>query len=256
MGLSCFPGRWPHTSVVTDVIEDQQASRTAQRAYAINAAIAWTGVLLTVIFSLLGLYRASPVDPGMYGDTPDGAAGALARMGDTLSYFTIWSNIVVAVTMTLLAKAPRLDTVVRRVLRLSSLLMITVTALVYHVVLAPAINVEGWSLLTDPLLHTITPLVTVVVWVVWGPRGWITARLLPLSLVLPLVWTVWMLARGAVIDAYPYGFANVADLGYAAVIRNLGFVLLFALVLAAAFWGIETLLQRRRRSTHDAVRTV
>ncbi len=237
-----------HTSVVTDVIEDQQTSRTAHRAFIVNAVVAWAGVVLTVLISLLGWYRESPVDPGLYGNTPDGAAGALARVGDTLSYFTIWSNIVVAVSMTLLARAPGLDTVVRRALRLSALLMITVTALVYHVVLAPAIDVVGWSLLTDPLLHTITPLVTVVVWVVWGPRGWIAARLLPLSLVLPLVWTLWMLARGAVIDAYPYGFANVADLGYVVVVRNLGFVLLFALVLAAGFWGIETLLLRRRRS--------
>ena len=241
----------PHTAIVTDQIEDTQTTHNAKRAFAVNAAIAWTGVVLTVLFSALGWYRDAPVDPGIYGDTPDGAAGALARVSDTLSYFTIWSNITVAVVMTMLARNPRLDTVVRRALRLASLLMITVTALVYHLVLAAAIDVEGWSLITDPLLHTITPLVTVVVWGVWGPRGWITARLLPLSLAVPLLWTVWMLARGAVIDAYPYGFANVAELGYPVVVRNLALVLLFTLVLAAVFWGIETLLQRRRHSSDD-----
>ncbi|HXH79585.1 Pr6Pr family membrane protein [Nocardioides sp.] len=231
---------------MTDTTAQTQTSRTAHRAYAINAGVAWTGVVLTVLFSALGWYADAPVEPGLYGDTPDGAAGALARVADTLSYFTIWSNIAVAVAVTLLALDPLRDTVARRVLRLSSLLMITVTAIVYQVVLAPGIDVEGWSLLTDPILHAVTPLVTVVVWAVWGPRGWITARLLPGALAVPLLWIVWMLARGAVLDDYPYGFANVVELGYATVARNLFFVLLFALALAAIFWRVDIVLRKRR----------
>lgn len=220
-------------------------SRTARRAFAVNAAVAWLGVVLTVLLSTLGWYREVPVDPGLYGDTPAGAAGALSRLTDTLSYFTIWSNIAVGVAVTLLALDPARDTMPRRVLRLSSLLMITVTAIVYQVVLAPSIDVEGWSLLTDPLLHAVTPLVTVVVWAVWGPRGWVTARLVPWALVVPALWIAWMLARGAVVDAYPYGFVNVVDLGYAAVVRNLVLVLLFALGLAALFWRLDVVLRRR-----------
>ena len=223
-----------------------EPGRTARRAYAVNAAVAWAGVGLTVLFSALGLYRDAPVEPGLYGDTPDGAAGALARVTDTLSYFTIWSNIAVAVVATLLATGPWRDTLARRVLRLSSLLMITVTAIVYQVVLAPDIDVAGWSLLTDPMLHAVTPLVTVVVWAVWGPRGWVTGRLVPWALAVPFLWIVWMLVRGAVVDAYPYGFANVVELGYASVARNLVLVLLFALVLAAAFWRLDVVLRRRR----------
>jgi hypothetical protein len=231
---------------VTDVSTENKTTRTARRAFALNAGVAWTGVALTVLFSALGWYAQAPVEPGLYGDTPDGAAGALPRVADTLSYFTIWSNIAVGVAVTLLAMDPDKDTVARRVLRLSSLLMITVTAIVYQVVLAPGIDVEGWSLLTDPILHAVTPLVTVVVWAVWGPRGWITARLLPGALAVPLLWILWMLARGAVVDAYPYGFANVAGLGYAVVARNLTLVLLFALGLAAAFWRLDVVLRRRR----------
>ena len=190
-------------------------SRTARHAFAVNAAVAWLGVVLTVLLSTLGWYRAVPVDPGLYGDTPGGAAGALSRLTDTLSYFTIWSNVAVGVAVTLLALDPARDTMLRRVLRLSSLLMITVTAIVYQVVLAPTIDVAGWSLLTDPLLHAVTPLVTVVVWAVWGPRGWATAWLVPWALVVPALWIGWMLARGAVFDAYRYGFVNVVVLGFA-----------------------------------------
>lgn len=231
----------------TDATHDRSIgpTTTARRAYALNAAVAWLGLVLTVVLSALGWYREVPVEAGLYGNTPDGVAGVFSRLTDTLSYFTIWSNVVVAVSTTLLLQRPLRDTLVRRVLRLDALLMITVTAIVYQVLLAPTIDVEGWSLLTDPILHVVTPLVTVVVWAVWGPRGWISARLVPMALVVPVAWIVWMLLRGAVVDAYPYGFANVSDLGYASVALTLVMILVFGLLVAAAYWGVDVLLRRR-----------
>ncbi len=233
----------------TETVEDRstQPSATARRAYAVNAVIAWLGVVATLVLSGLGWYREVPVEAGLYGDTPDGIAGVLSRLTDTLSYFTIWSNVVVAVSATLLLQRPWRDTVTRRVLRLDALLMITITAIVYQVLIAPSVDVEGWSLLTDPILHIITPLVTVVVWAVWGPRDWISARLVPLALIVPLAWITWMLARGAVVDSYPYGFANVTELGYASVSLTLAVILVFGMLVATTFWAIDVLLRRRLR---------
>ena len=222
-----------------------QSWSVARRAFLLNAVIAWLGVGLTLVFSVCDVYVRSKVDPGLYGDTQPGAAGALTRLVDSLSYFTVWSNIVVAVSATLLVRDPARDTVVRRVLRLDALLMILVTFVVYQLVLAPSIDVRGWSNLTDPMLHLVTPLLTLGVWLVWGPRGWITGRLVPLALVVPGLWIVWSLGRGAVVDAYPYGFVNVVDLGYGRVVVNLVAVLVLSLLLAGALWGIDRVLTRR-----------
>ena len=63
---------------------------------------------------------------------------------------------------------------------------------------------------------------------------------------MPVIWVAWMLLRGAIVDAYPYGFVNVVDLGYAVVLRNLVLVLLLALGIAALLFGVESLLRRRR----------
>jgi hypothetical protein len=230
----------------THLSQDRHPTRRAHTAYSVNAGVAWLGVVLTIVISALGGYEQLPVEAGLYGDTADGAAGSLARVMDTLSYFTIWSNVVVALSVTLLVARPLRTSLARRVLRLSGLLMITVTAIVYQVLLAPAVVVVGWSRLTDPILHVVTPILTVVVWAVWGPRGWITRREVPLALLIPLGWIGWMLARGAVVHAYPYDFANVEDLGYASVATTLGFILVFGLVVATVFWGIERLLLRRR----------
>lgn len=223
-----------------------EPTATARRAFALNAAVAWLGLALTIVLSALGSYGEIPVEVGLYGDTPDGMAGVFSRLADTLSYFTIWSNVVVAISATMLLQRPLRDTLVRRVLRLDALLMITITAIVYQALIAPSVDVEGWSLLTDPILHIVTPLLTVVIWVVWGPRGWISARLVPLALIVPLMWIVWMLLRGIVVDAYPYGFANVTALGYASVFVTLAVILVFGVVVAAAYWGVDALLRRRR----------
>ncbi|CAB4731474.1 unannotated protein [freshwater metagenome] len=214
------------------------------RAWAVVAVVAWFGVVATVLLSGLGWYAQVPPEPGLYGDTGDGAYGVLQRVVDTFSYFTIWSNIVVAVTATLLARGshgPR-----TRVLLLDALLMITVTGIVYQLLLAPSIDVQGWSLLTDPVLHVVTPLLTLAVWAWAGPRGWLTVRLLPLSLVVPLLWVVWMLARGAVIDAYPYAFVAANERGYPAALATIAAILVFGLVVAALLTAVDRVLSRRR----------
>jgi hypothetical protein len=92
---------------VTDVAQHTSAAR---RAWAVNAGVAWFGVALTVLLSGLGWYRETDPEPGLYGDTGMGLAGALARLADTFSYFTIWSNIVVAVSLTLMLCRPLRDT--------------------------------------------------------------------------------------------------------------------------------------------------
>jgi hypothetical protein len=160
----------------------------------------------------------------------------------------VWSNLVVAVSLTLLTARPHTDTLPSRVLRLSGLLIITVTAIVYQALLAPGIDVTGWSRLTDPILHVVTPTLTVAGWLVWGPRGWVTGRVVPLAMTIPMLWIGWMLARGAVVGTYPYDFANVTELGYLTVVRTLGGIVIFGLVVATSFWGIDVVLGRRQAS--------
>jgi hypothetical protein len=130
------------------------------------------------------------------------------------------------------------------VLRLDALLMITITAVVYHVLLAPTAVVVGWSRLTDPILHQLTPAVTVVVWLVFGPRGWVSSRVVLGSLGIPLLWIGWMLARGALVHSYPYDFANVEELGYGPVAVTLLGILGVGFVVAATYWGLDALVRR------------
>ena len=219
----------------------------ARAAHTVVALVAGAGYLLAGALNAAGAYGPQPeVEGNVYGDNADGLAGAFGRLADHVSYFTEWSNAVVALAFGLLALRPGLVTQARRVLLLSSLLMITVTAIVYRVLLAPTQVVEGWSVLTNPWQHVLVPVLAVGVWLVWGPRDWVTLRLVPWALVIPTLWIAWALIRGLIVGSYPYGFIDARTYGYAAVFTTIGAILAFALVLAILLWAIEALLRRRQ----------
>jgi hypothetical protein len=177
---------------------------------AVNAVIAWCAVLLSLTLSLSGYY-ADDIDPEkatILGNVPDGVDTPLERFLDWITYFTIISNITVAVIVTLLLTRPGLFTSrgvggdIWRALRLDSVLMIVITGVVYNLLLAEG-GKEGWDALSNTLLHWVVPLVTPLVWIVAGPRGLIAGRTIPLALILPLGWAAFALVRGQVVGAYP-----------------------------------------------------
>ena len=174
------------------------------------------------------------------------------RIVDYLSFFTIWSNIVVAIVAGHFVYRPRAASPWFRTLWLSALLMISVTGLIYHFALADLVDTQGAAAVSNACNHILTPLAFVLAWLIVGPRGWISAKLIMASFILPLSWILLTLTRGAIIDAYPYPFVNVVKLGYGPVLLNLVIVLLACCVLALLLSGVAkamVFLTTRRERT-------
>lgn len=231
-------------SSAPDVDSAPPIARWQRVLFILNAAVACFGAGLSFTLTVLGTYPSTNTDPTQLGYAGQGVVG---RVLDFFTYFTIWSNILVAVIMVMLAIRPDRQSFVFRVLRLDAVLMITVTGLIYNLVLSGLSELQGLEVVTNSFDHVITPLVTVVVWLVAGPRGWVQWRTVPASLVLPLIWLVFALVHGAVIGAYPYPFLDVATKGYPTVLMNSFMVLIFGIVLALIFWGIDAALTRLTR---------
>ena len=123
-------------------------------AYLLVAIAAWVGVVFTlVITGVDGYSREAVARPGMFGGAPFGWAGFGQRMIECLSYFTEWSNVLVAIVATLIVwKGPDIGSW-GRALQLCALMMITVTAIVYHFLIRPTEVLSGWSVFTNPLQH-------------------------------------------------------------------------------------------------------
>jgi hypothetical protein len=232
------------TDAAMPVVTTGRTSRVARRALAVNAVVAWSGVVLATMLVAFDAFDARTPPPGLYGLHPQGVAGWRSRMTDHVSYFTIWSNTAVAVGTTMIAWQPGRNAFWRKVIRLDGMLMITVTAIVYAVLLRPTAVVTGWARLTDPMLHVVTPALTVAVWAIWGPRRQVDGRVVLAAMAVPVAWIGWMLARGVVIDAYPYAFANVTERGYGPVLVTVAGILAFGLVVACAYWAVDIVLAR------------
>ena len=217
----------------------------AQIAFGITALIAWFGMVLNFILTVLGTYPSLTTDPTLLGMNEPGLAGLPGRVFDFFTYFTILSNITVAVIMTMLWRDPKRTGVVFRTFFVDALLMISITGLIYGVVLAGSAKPQGLEHVTNAVEHYIVPLLVVIVFIVYGPRRLIKVGTVFAALIFPICWAIFALVRGAVIGAYPYFFLNVADLGLGQVIINIILVALLATIIGFIYLLIDKVRSRK-----------
>jgi hypothetical protein len=194
-----------------------------QQAYRmLAAAIGWFALLLQ--YYLIVRYK-----------TDGDLATAAIRF---LSYFTILSNILVALAMTLPWAAP--DTRAGRFfqepsVRTAILVYIIIVAVIYHYLLAPLWNPQGSQLVADTIEHVVVPALYIVDWVLFVPKGTLQFKSAFAWLGFPFAYAGYSLAHGAATGFYPYPFLDVATLKLERVLVNMG-------VLVAVFAGLGLLL--------------
>ena len=176
-------------------------------------------------------------------------ASDASRIANVFCYFTVQSNIIVLVTSALLAARIGSKSPWFWVLRLDGVLCITVTFLVFHVALAGLQDLQGLAKVADFLLHTASPVMCVTGWLVFGPRGRTTWRIVRLAAIFPVAWLVFALVRGPLVGGfYPYPFLDVGELGYPRVLLTSTLVAVVFLALAAGSHLLDQRLDTRVRT--------
>jgi hypothetical protein len=173
------------------------------------------------------------------------------RVANVFAFFTIQSNLLVMLTTGALALGRPVEQTAWRVLRLTALVAITLTFVVFHAVLRELQDLTGDAAFADFLLHTASPLLCVSGWLLFGPRGRTSPRIATLTLVYLLAWGCFTLVRGEIVGWYPYPFMDVGVHGYARVAVNL--VLVAAVFVALAFGAdrLDRWLLARRSSARQ-----
>jgi hypothetical protein len=197
---------------------------------------------LTAVTVLAGLVLQAVVTAGVTGGRYDSAG---ARVLNLLCFFTIQSNLLVGATSVLLAVRPDRPSTVFRTLRLDAVLAIAVTGVVFRVAIAPHQQLTGAAAVADFLLHTVSPVLCVLGWLLFGPRSPLPRRIVGLAMVFPLCWLAFTLVRGALVDFYPYTFLDVTELGYAPVVGSCVLVAVLFLALAGGAAVLDRRLARR-----------
>jgi hypothetical protein len=207
----------------------------ARSVHLVVAAVAWGAVAFQLVLVLTGSGVLLEDDPPSMGE----------RTYRFFAYFTIQSNLLVAVTSTVLAREPTVDRPWWRVLRLAGLVGISVTGLVHFVLLRPLLDLDGADRVADKLLHMVVPVLAVAAWAWVGPRPRARLREAAYAVVWPVAWLVWTLVVGQLDGWVPYPFLDPDEDGWGAVgIACAGITILFLLLVGLVAW-----LDRRWRPT-------
>lgn len=209
----------------------------------------WHGVGAVLVFAALAVQlliaARAPGVPAAHAVGTLAGAPLDGRVVRVLSFFTIQSNILAGICSAQLARDPRRDGAVWRVVRLDALLGITVTGIVYSTVLARIHEPKGWEQVsTNAVFHYIVPALTVLGWLLFGPRPRIDATVVLLALLWPLLWFGYTLVHGELSGWYPYPFVDVATHGYGRVLAN-ALLVTAVLGVVGALYGLGDRAQRR-----------
>jgi hypothetical protein len=193
-------------------------------AAAIVACSAWAGLALQFVDSLQ-----------LTGNRP------LAALWSMLMYFTILTNLVVAIAFTAAAAGMG---VVSWVIA-GAMLAIVLVGVIYALLLSdlPIGNCRT-SALANSLVHRVTPVLVTLYWIACAPKGtlqWIDAIYWPTY---PIGYLGYVLIRGQFTQRYPYHFIDVPQIGWIMTLRNAAGIA-FCFVLASLFLiGIDRWIPR------------
>ena len=221
--------------------------KLSKLAFGFNAIIAWVGFIGQLIISFFNLVKEPRLSPTLFGGHDEGLGGGVFRLFDSLSYFTIWSVFLVAITMTLIYKNPVSTNTKLHAVRLTSLMMISITAIFYVLLLAADNNPTSWNVYTNFLNHYLTPAVTILVFIFFGPRKWFKFKTIFAALIIPIIFLLYTFIRGAVINKYPYGFLDAATNGYPATFAQVLTILIAGFVFLVVFYLFDKLLPAKSK---------
>ncbi len=179
-----------------------------------------------------------------YGLSMQGAtwSSGVFKSIEFFSYFTIISNILAAVVLTAPLAAPtsRLaQWAESSTTRIAIAVYLTITAVIYHTLLAHLWNLSLWRQIASDVEHTFTPTLFLIDWLLRGGRGearWSAAfKALPI----PAIYGAWTLIHGALSGFYPYPFLDVAKRGYPSVLATMVVMFFGFLMVALAFTALH-----------------
>ncbi len=137
----------------------------------------------------------------------DVAAGPGVSDTDYFSYFTVLSNLFAAAVLLHGALRPRRETSrTMDLLRGAAVVYILTTGTVYLILLSGRTPSYPW---VNAILHYIMPVAVTLDWLLDPPRVRLDlARTVVLWMAFPVLYILYTLARGAIVNWYPYFFVN------------------------------------------------
>ncbi|OOG65478.1 hypothetical protein B0E46_03805 [Rhodanobacter sp. B04] len=173
--------------------------------------------------------------------------GAPAGVWIYVGYFTILTNVLVAMALTAAAYGPHGAVsrfFVRADVHTAIAMSIVIVAAIYNLMLRQLWQPHGWQIVTDNTLHVLMPVLFLLHWWLAVPKATLRWPQVIYWQLYPAAYFVYVLARGAVDHWYPYPFLDVTKLGYLRVLVDacavlLAFIAVALLLVALGRWQVR-----------------
>ena len=163
-----------------------------------------------------------------------------------LGFFTVLTNAIVAVIAGACAIRGEAGTLLTRpATRAAVMVYILVVGVIFAVLLAGLRPLAGVHLVVDDVMHRVVPVLFVLYWLFFVPKGTLRWREPLFWLIYPALYVAYSLFYGAATGRYMYPFADVNALGYPRALMNAAVILAFFLALGLATVFLDRRLARR-----------
>jgi len=198
------------------------------------ALLAWFGLGLQLYVILVGAHAKG--------------ISTIAEVVRFFSFFTILTNILVALTLT--ASLPQTATNDRHFFRRATVqsavaVYIAFVGLAYSLLLRHLWDPEGLQRIADLILHDIIPVLYIVYWLSFVQKGRLRPKDIVGWLAYPIAYLFYSLVRGALTGLYAYPFVDVGALGYPRALINATLLLVAFVVLSLLLIALD----RRMKSS-------
>ena len=171
---------------------------------------------------------------------PANGLTTLSAIGRFLIFFTILTNLLAAFCVTALLLSPR-SRIGQFFARPSTATAIAadifIVFLVYNLILRWIWAPTGPDRLADELLHVVVPVLYIVYWILFVPKGTLKWSNSWTWCLYPALYLVYALVRGKLEGFYPYPFLDIKVLGLQRVLFNsAGLIVLFMVTFFLIIW--------------------
>ena len=178
----------------------------------------------------------------------DNSVGAIVI--NMLGYFTILTNTFTAVVLTTLSLFP--NSRMGKVFATPKVFGCVVTSMLwvgvgFHVLLSDYWTPDGMEAVTNYLNHYIVPSALLLIWLVFPPKTQIPKWTPFIWEIYPVIYGIYVILRGKLIDKYPYPFFDVNVIGYPKALLN-GLVILIVILGIGYFVRLTVNLSSRLQS--------
>ena len=209
-----------------------RSGTVARCAAGFIAAVAWLGLTIQC------------------GSTFQGNHSVSLTLWIVFAYFTILTNLLVAVVFTALA-------VERTGMRASwvvagTMLSILLVGIIYALLLHGTMELSGGSAVANVLNHMATPVLVPLFWIIFTPKGQLRWSHPLVWAIYPLAYLAYSLIRGGQTGKYPYPFLDPGLVGWRqTMLSNLAIAVAF-LICSYTLVALDHRLARRLTSSRTS----